>query len=114
MGKTPGGISAATGFQTRGLSKEFLWDEFERQIVGGCGSFEYIQSGLRSASDIYRKGGHMAMVYKDRNYSLRYDDKRSILKTDVSFLDSKPWDSVKEYGRIRCLREVTNSPVFEK
>jgi hypothetical protein len=42
-------------------------------------SFEYIQTSLRSATDVYKHGGHVIQKYKDRKYSLSYDNKRRIL-----------------------------------
>lgn len=40
---------------------------------------EFIQSSLRSASDLYKRGGHVTMVYSDRMFSLVYDNKRIIV-----------------------------------
>lgn len=95
LGLTDGGVSAATGFQTRGIPRDFLHDVFCNCMKEGS-SFEYIQNSLRTATDIYKKGGHMSMVYKDRLYSMSYDNKRVIQRNDnkqrcdVSMLDSKP------------------------
>jgi hypothetical protein len=56
---------------------------------------EYIQTRLRSATDIYKQGGHVTMVYKDQSFRLHYDNKRlldvSKLKlNEEMLLDSEP------------------------
>lgn len=38
-------------------------------------TIEYIQSRLRSATDIFQKGGHVTMVYKDQQFRMHYDKK---------------------------------------
>jgi len=54
-------------------------------------SFEFIQSSLSSASDIYKKGGHVLQVFKDRRFSLDYDNKRRITEDKFpNFKDSLP------------------------
>lgn len=91
MGFSDGGISAATGFQTRNLEKEFLKNELCNIIINKSDkSIEFVQSGLRSATDILKKGGHLIQKYSDRRYSLEYDNKRCIINNDDSMLDSKP------------------------
>ncbi|KAI1430456.1 hypothetical protein GGR50DRAFT_702051, partial [Xylaria sp. CBS 124048] len=85
LGFTVSGISAATGFQVRYLEKEFLIEEFTR-LMGDKdinGVIEYIESGLRSATDIFKRGGHVIAKYKDKRFSLNYDDKRRILDENV-------------------------------
>ena len=45
----------------------------------GSNVFDYIQTSLRSASDIYKHGGHVIQKYRDRKFSIEYDNKRRIL-----------------------------------
>jgi len=93
FGSTDGGISAATGFQTSKLEKLFIIDCFSNIItrVDMNKRIEYIQTSLRSASDIYNKGGHVVLVYKDRSFNLDYDNKRCIIENNSSsLLDTKP------------------------
>ena len=68
-------IIATTGLQhfyTKNDMVEVLVETFksEGKII------EYIQSRLRSPSDIYKKGGHVTMIYKDQNYRMHFDNKR--------------------------------------
>lgn len=89
---------------------------FGDRITSGEIEFEYIQRGLRSATDIYKKGGHVVATYKDRKYSLEYDNKRMIdSKADVGkSQDSTPWEKTYDYSRIRSLKETVSLPVFDK
>lgn len=70
---------------------------------------EFIQTSLRSATDIYKEGGHVIQKYKDQKFSLNYDNKRCLISkgtnhssykgvkakdlydaVSLDFLDSKP------------------------
>lgn len=115
LGFTNGGISAATGFQLKYLDKQFIIDEFTKYLTSDETKFlEYIQTSLRSATDIYKYGGHVTVTYKDRKYGLYFDDKRRIIDQDpqIGLLDSLPWYSVNEYAKIRVLKETITTPVF--
>jgi hypothetical protein len=89
------GISATTGFQARNFDKKFLIEEFTKMLTGDNTNktFDFIQSGLRNATNVYNDGGHVIRKYKDQKYSLNFDDKRCIIDTpsDVCLLKgSKP------------------------
>lgn len=58
-------IIATTGFQ-RGVypNKDDLLEVFLNTIKSENKTIEYIQTRLRSASEIYKKGGHVTMVVK--------------------------------------------------
>jgi len=117
FGLTDGGISAATGFQTSKLEKNFIIDCFSNIItrVDMNKRIEYIQTSLRSASDIYNKGGNVVLVYKDRSFNLEYDNKRCIIENNSSsLLDTKPWDNIVGYEKIRVLKSSVINPVYVK
>lgn len=117
FGSTDGGISAATGFQTSKLEKDFIIDYFSSIInsVDRDKRIEYIQTSLRSASDIYNNGGNVVLVYKDKSFSLEYDNKRCIIENNSSsLLDTKPWDNVISYRKIRILKSSVINPVYVK
>jgi len=40
---------------------------------------EYIQTSLRSALDIVKRGGHVTRKYRDQKFSLLYDNRREII-----------------------------------
>lgn len=122
LGFTKGGISAITGFQTRNIDKTFLIEEFSNILKNDDNKvIEYVQTGLRSASDIYKNNGHVIATYKDRSFSVEYDNKRCILDPNKNYylyrkglLDSKPWNNVIEYAKIRVLKDTITKPVFVK
>ena len=57
-------------------------------------SFEFIQTRLRSANEIFRKGGHVTRIYSDRNFRMHYDNRRIVLVPEelegVAFLTLSP------------------------
>ena len=139
LGLSEGGLSAASGFQAKYLDKPFLSTELYRimSLPKGNKDIEFIQTGLRSATDIYKEGGHVIQKYKDQKFSLNYDNKRRLLEqkqcllkqkqtqmqktspllplqTPPSFLDSVPWSNIDQYAKIRILNETISAPKFVK
>lgn len=119
MGHSENGILSITGFQARRYDRKFILDELSTRIENKSGNeervFDFVQQGLRSATDIYKEGGHLQTTYKDRKYSLDYDNKRCIIDGQKEGLkESKPWGTIVPYQRIRTLTKVVNTPVFEK
>lgn len=114
LGFTEGGIAAISGFQRYNLESGFLIRELTRLLRGQDKVIEYIQTGLRGANEIYKEGGHVVSKQSDRNFSIEYDNRRSIIETEKSFLDSNPWKNVIEYGKIRVLKNTVSKPVFNK
>jgi Ni/Co efflux regulator RcnB len=51
-------------------------DVFTETFKSESKTIEYIQSRLRSASDIYKKGGHVTMVYRDQQFRMHFYNKR--------------------------------------
>ena len=45
--------------------------------------FELTASALRSAKDVFNKGGHVMMLYMDKNFWLLYDNRRKINEPHV-------------------------------
>ena len=70
-----------TGFQARQLERPFLVNEFIKRIssIDEHKKFDFVESGLRKAIDVYKKGGHVLMKYRDKSFSLEYDNKRRIV-----------------------------------
>lgn len=42
--------------------------------------FEYTQTSLRTAKDMFKKGGHVTPVLKDKKVRLYYDKRRKIIE----------------------------------
>ena len=99
----------------KNLKKQFLLKEISRRMKNDSNKIiEYIQTGLRGANDIYKRGGHVVAKYSDRSFSLEYDNKRCIIETPDELLNSVPWKDVSEYGKIRILKDTITKPVFTK
>lgn len=84
-----------TGFQSKRLNSEFLRGYMEELFDENIYEFEFVQSGLSSAIDIYKYGGHMISKHKDRSYNILYDNRRCILEenstiNNTGLLDSRP------------------------
>jgi len=116
-----GTIIATTGFQSKGQSREFLYDLFKSIITeGGPKDFQFVMQRLLGAVDVYKKDCNVMMVYSDRKYDLYYDNKRSIIEDCIMkdgkliFYDSKPWPSISEYGYIRHMKSLVSKPVYHK
>ena len=118
LGSTPRGIQPLTGFQSRDYQKAFL-NELISGVVGNVNSnkkVEFIESGLRTPSTIYKEGGHSLMVYRDKSYSFEYDNKRRIVENPQNdgLLDSVPWRTVDDYRKIRVLKETVSTAPFKE
>ena len=72
-------IKATTGFQNRNYTHPELVELFTEKFKTDDRTLEYIQSTLRSALTISKKGGHVTMIYKDQKFSLKYDNRRLII-----------------------------------
>jgi hypothetical protein len=70
-------IIATTGFQHRVYgSKTEMLEGFISTFKSEHKTLEFIQSRLRSASEIYKKGGQVTMVYRDQLFRMHYDNRR--------------------------------------
>jgi len=102
------GIKAATGFQSKRYTLEELDFIFKEGLKSEYKSLEFVNQSLRSALDIYKDGGNLTPILKDKKFRLHYDNKRLIilpeeLENTIDFsdilLDSKPVSN-SEYSRI--------------
>jgi hypothetical protein len=60
-----------------------LVELFSKIITSEERSIEYIQSSLRSANAISKKGGHVTMLYRDQKFSLIFDNRRLIIDEEL-------------------------------
>lgn len=108
-------ISAITGLQTKGIDKKSLDALLKKTLAGDDRIIEFIQSSLRSAKDIYVKGGHVTSIYSDRVYRMDFDNKR-ILDVPINcqntqdmshqIFDSLPSKTVSDSEGLRFLASV--------
>lgn len=84
-----GGIKALTGYQRN--------EPIERTIDIVNKSFNcskqipFIQKSLRSAKEIYQQGGHCTLKLSERNFNLKFDNRREISKKEGTYHTTKPY-----------------------
>ena len=86
-------IKATTGFQNREYSHSELVELFTEKMTSEDRTIEFIQSSLRSASSISKKGGHVTKIYTDQRFSMKYDNRRLIID-NFRVIDPYSSDSV--------------------
>lgn len=117
-GSTHPGIKALTGFQTKNFESDYVNDMISGMVTDSskCKKVEFIESGLRTPSTIYKEGGHTMLVYRDKSYSFEYDNKRRIVENQQNdgMLDSVPWRTVEDYRKIRELKVTVSTAPFKE
>jgi hypothetical protein len=114
-------LVAATGFQ-RSESLDVIQERFLEIFNKPDKSLNFIQHTLRSAKDIYKKGGHVTSVYRDQVYRLLFDNKRIIidskidpnLKDSKNILDSKPVSTAELSNLFRYLSNYSKDGIYSK
>lgn len=107
-------IKATTGFQSFGYEQGELVSLFKTTLSSGVKEFEYTQSRLRSAKDVFKTGGHVTEVLRDQKVRLLYDNRRRIVEPssytgfDMSneIFDSMPLNTIDECSRIRFISKL--------
>lgn len=107
-----GEIKAMTGYQ-RSESFEELIPRFISYFKTGNKTLPFLQSGLRSAKEIFLDGGHATIKLTERWFNLRYDNRRLLQKTGESYYLSKPYKTLNECSYHRNLSKVLNYPKYE-
>jgi len=70
-------IIATTGFQHNSfVSKEAFLKGFLEVLKSETKTLEFTQSRLRTATDIYKQGGHVTMIYRDQLFRMHFDNRR--------------------------------------
>jgi len=104
-----------TGYQRGNLSLSEIKDSILDIINSDDKYFYYLKHQLRSAKDIYMKGGHVTSVYSDQIYRLMYDNKRLIQDSVNSDLyDSRPLKDVDEGMLIRYISKLPKTIMYSK
>ena len=93
-----------------------MWKTFTEIFASEGKSIEYIQTRLRSASDIYKKGGHVTMVYKDQQFRMHFDNKRVLENEEIidGMLDSKPLNNIKHGENLRFIGRVSKNKQYSR
>lgn len=83
-------------------------------------TIEFIQTSLRSASEIYKHGGHVTMKYRDQLFRMHYDNRRVLLwettipSTIEVLVDSKPVKNVQEGDNLRTISRMYKQKLYGK
>ena len=114
-------IIATTGFQHRVYkSKSEMLEGFISTLKTEHKTLEFIQSRLRTASDIYKKGGQVTMEHRDQLFRMHYDNRRvlnwepTIPSSLEVFIDSIPLKSVDEGKNLRFISRVYKTKLYGK
>jgi hypothetical protein len=105
------------------------YEEIEQLFINTLNSEEksitFVQSSLRSALDIYKQGGHVTRLLKDRIFRMHYDNRRSIIipkdlpdKTNIDYsdvlLDSNPIEDLKTVAFYRYFAGLNKKTIYHK
>jgi len=93
-----GGIKALTGYQRHELIEETI-DKVIKSF-NGSKQIAFIQMSLRSAKEIYLKGGHLTLILNERFFNLKFDNRREITDCKGTYHLTKPF--------IHCLNSTQN------
>ena len=74
-----GGIKASTGFQNKNIEPKELDILFKDTLNSQSKEINFIQFGLKSALEIFKHGGHVTPVYRDRIFRMHFDNRRTII-----------------------------------
>lgn len=114
-------IIATTGIQHRLFQgKSDMLKTFIATMKTGRRTLEFVQSRLRSATDIYKQGGHVTMVRRDQLFRMHYDNRRVLdwettIPASIEVLvDSKPLLDVEEGRNLRSVARLTKQPQYGK
>jgi hypothetical protein len=109
-------IIATTGFQRYIYNKSDMLQIFTNVLKTETKTIEYIQSRLRSATDIFKRGGHVTKVYRDQQFRLQFDNKRILNSTDfcTGLIDSTPLPSVKHGENLRYMSKLPKLKQYSK
>jgi hypothetical protein len=118
-------IIATTGFQKGGYEKNNeLLPNFKNALKSKEKLFEYTRKTLRSAKDIFDKGGHVTTILKDQNFRLLHDNRRNIIHKNIlpsgsvdlskHLLDSKPLIDKNHCKTLRYLSKFPFTMPFNK
>jgi hypothetical protein len=73
------GLRAMAGLRTSDMSiyaSQFLVTKAGGKFLGK--TIDFVTSSLRSATDIYKKGGHVTMEYRDQDNRVMYGNTRKV------------------------------------
>lgn len=93
-------ISALTGFNKHSYMN---LDDLRKILIDklkGDKTLRFSQSRLMSSLDIVKEGGHVTMIPSEKNYMLRFDNKRVVIPTPIKgahgvYFDTIPFEKME-------------------
>jgi len=79
-----------TGFQSKGVSMEDLKEMVISSMDSGNLEIHFMQRSLRSAKDIYEKGGTVTPKLEEKTFRLNFDNRRQVVTGVSPFIQMKP------------------------
>jgi hypothetical protein len=112
-------IVASTGFQRNVYpNRDEMLNVFLDTISSDNKTIEYVQTRLRSAIDIYKKGGHVTSTFRDQQFRMHFDNRRLIVEPvktlNVTFLDSKPLIDVDHAENLRAISKMSKTGLYSR
>jgi hypothetical protein len=114
-------IIATTGIQHKAFEgKDAMLKTFLKAVKSESKTIEYVQGRLRSASEIYKKGGHVTMVRRDQLFRLHFDNRRvlewetSIPASIENLVDSKPLEEINQGKNLRFIARLCKNKQYGK
>jgi hypothetical protein len=97
-----------------------LVGEFIKILGDDDQKIEFIESSLRGGNEIYKKGGHVIMKYKEKEFSLRYDNRRKIITKEnnldlsAQLLDSEPLGELEDAKIYRSISNLLSKRIYSQ
>lgn len=111
---------AATGLQRRFYTTEELKQILNEVFESSFREYGYVQRSLRSALDIYKHGGSVTPIYKNRVFRMNndnrriYDDENGKLSPLNTLIDSRPMHSADQCALNRFVSNLPKAQVYHK
>lgn len=112
-------IKAITGLQTKDQNLDETWCLINdaSDVLGKTVTFT--STSLRSATDIYKKGGHVTSEYRDQDFRLWYNNQRVVLDNlknneYLGLLRTRPVETVEEALTLRRYANLTKGGIYHK
>jgi hypothetical protein len=79
-----------------------------------------VQTSLRTATEIYKKGGNVTMIYRDQLFRMHFDNRRVLKwKTTTPYsieqlLDSNPLSTIEKGSNLRYISAMHKKKLYGK
>jgi len=102
-----GEIKALTGYQRNEPIEQTI--DIVNKSFYGSKQIPFIQKSLRSAKEIYQEGGHCTLKLSERNFNLKFDNRREIDQQYDFYHTTKPYLNKNSSDLARKISGLGNS-----